>query len=533
MKRWTKFLVMPALLATYAALRDCNSVFENDELQHLHVVWSWTRGLTQYKDIFDNHTPLYHLVTAGLVSLLGLKASPDFVTQARLLSLPVFAATLAVAYRLLKNAFSLEPEEALTAACLLGLTSPFLAFGARPEPLWIFFFFSSLLVLSREKLGLKEGFYAGLINGAGAMVSMKTLVLLLPAQLLALVASGLLRKERRVGYKFLSGLAAGLPAVPLLVAAYFNSRDAFKELVYYTISYNTSGAPFHLSATAAVKAALYASAVFFALKYLSRRAGREALFYAASGLLLGLLFLLYPIMESQTVLPLRLLLYGAAAALLVKYGGRALPAGRRTAGLLAFFAAVLAFQLWNTKALTDVNAGKKAYIGRILQLAGPGDGDYVMDAKGESIFGRRPFYYGLELLAQRRMAAGQLSDTIPAAMKRTATKLLLLWYPGRFTPADMEFFQANYVPLPPPYCELWAAGKTVTPGPAGRPAFFDLEIPADYAAACSGGGAFSIDGKPYHGKPVRLDSGRHAAAAGKGCGRIDLIWAKAAEGAGT
>lgn len=530
MRSWPKFLAMPALLAAYAVLRDFNAVFENDELQHLHVVWSWTRGLTQYKDIFDNHTPLYHLVTAGLVSLLGLKASPDFVTQARLLSLPVFAATLAVAYRLLKNAFSLEPEEALAAACLLGLTSPFLALGARPEPLWLFFFFSSLLVLSREKLGLKEGFYAGLINGAGAMVSMKTLALLLPAQLLALAASGLLRKERRGGWKFLAGLAAGLPAVPLLVAAYFDSRDAFRELVYYTISYNTSGAPFRLSAAAAVKAALYAAAVFFALKHLSRRAGREALFYAASGLLLGLLFLLYPVMESQTVLPLRLLLYGAAAALLVKYGGRALTAGKRTAGLLALFAAVLAFQLWNTKALTDVNAGKKAYIGRILRLAGPGD--YVMDAKGESIFAHRPFYYGLELLAQRRMAAGQISDTIPAAMKRTATKLLLLWYPGRFTPADMKFFQTNYVPLPPPYRELWAAGKTVTPGPAGRPAFFDLEIPADYAASCSGGGAFSLDGKPYSGKPVRLDAGRHAAAAGKGCGKIYLIWAKAAGGDG-
>ncbi len=530
MKRWTKFLVMPALLTAYAVLRDFTSVFENDELQHLHVVWSWTRGLTQYKDIFDNHTPLYHLLTAGLVSLLGLKASPSFVTEARLLSLPVFAATLAIAYRLLKNAFSLEAEEALAAACLLGLVSPFLALAARPEPLWLFFFFLSLLVLSRKELGLKEGLYAGLINGAGAVVSLKTLVLLLPAQLLALGVSGLLRRERNVGWKFLSGLAAGLPAAPLLVAAYFNGRDAFRELLYYTVTYNASGAPFHLSSARAAEAALYATALFLALRLLSRRVGRAALFYAASALLLGLLFLLYPVMESQTMLPLRLLLYGAAAALLIRYGGRALPPRARGAGVLALFAAVLVFQLWNTQALTDVNLGQKAYIRRILRLAAPED--YVMDAKGESIFGRRPFYYGLELLAQRRMAAGQISDSIPAAMKRTETKLLLLWYPGRFTPADIRFFRANYLPLPPPYGNLWAAGRTVEPGPAGHAAPFDIEIPADYSASCAGGGAFSIDGKKYSGRPVRLAAGRHSAAAGKSCGKITLIWAKAAEGAG-
>ena len=33
--------------------------FDSDESQHLHVIWGWTRGLLQYRDIFDNHMPCF------------------------------------------------------------------------------------------------------------------------------------------------------------------------------------------------------------------------------------------------------------------------------------------------------------------------------------------------------------------------------------------------------------------------------------------------------------------------------------------
>jgi hypothetical protein len=37
--------------------------FNSDEPQHLHIVWGWTRGLVQYRDLFDNHMPLFHLAS--------------------------------------------------------------------------------------------------------------------------------------------------------------------------------------------------------------------------------------------------------------------------------------------------------------------------------------------------------------------------------------------------------------------------------------------------------------------------------------
>ena len=42
--------------------------FDSDESQHLHVAWAWTQGLLPYRDVFDNHAPLFHLLHAPLVA---------------------------------------------------------------------------------------------------------------------------------------------------------------------------------------------------------------------------------------------------------------------------------------------------------------------------------------------------------------------------------------------------------------------------------------------------------------------------------
>ena len=49
--------------------------FDSDEPQHLHVAWGWTVGLLQYRDLFDNHAPLFHIAAAPLLRLLGLLVS--------------------------------------------------------------------------------------------------------------------------------------------------------------------------------------------------------------------------------------------------------------------------------------------------------------------------------------------------------------------------------------------------------------------------------------------------------------------------
>ena len=37
----------------------------------MHTTWGWTQGLLQYRDFFDNHTPLFHILFSPLVAALG------------------------------------------------------------------------------------------------------------------------------------------------------------------------------------------------------------------------------------------------------------------------------------------------------------------------------------------------------------------------------------------------------------------------------------------------------------------------------
>ena len=65
------------LLASWGAILALRIVylrefrFDSDEPQHLHVVWSWVRGLVQYRDVFDNHAPLFHLMMAPVAAAVG------------------------------------------------------------------------------------------------------------------------------------------------------------------------------------------------------------------------------------------------------------------------------------------------------------------------------------------------------------------------------------------------------------------------------------------------------------------------------
>jgi hypothetical protein len=74
-ERQTRFIF--ALVAGAAAVR-LWFIFahriDSDEPQHLHVMWGWTRGLVQYRDVFDNHLPLLHLLFAPVMALVPERA---------------------------------------------------------------------------------------------------------------------------------------------------------------------------------------------------------------------------------------------------------------------------------------------------------------------------------------------------------------------------------------------------------------------------------------------------------------------------
>ena len=65
---------------------------DSDEPQHLHVVWAWTHGLLPYRDVFDNHMPLFHLLSAPV--LLAVGERPTAILWMRFLMLPQWCAAL-------------------------------------------------------------------------------------------------------------------------------------------------------------------------------------------------------------------------------------------------------------------------------------------------------------------------------------------------------------------------------------------------------------------------------------------------------
>ena len=66
--------------------------FGADEPQHLHVIWGWARGFVQYRDLADNHMPLFQILFAPIYKLIGDRGTilldaghPAIVLRCRLL----------------------------------------------------------------------------------------------------------------------------------------------------------------------------------------------------------------------------------------------------------------------------------------------------------------------------------------------------------------------------------------------------------------------------------------------------------------
>src|SRR5438093_9074504 len=108
--------------------------FDSDESQHLHVTWGWTAGLLQYRDVFDNHAPLFHILTAPILAALGER--DDILLYMRAPMLLPFAVVVATTYILGRRLYS--PAVGAWSALLLSLLPPFFlkSLEFRTDNLW-------------------------------------------------------------------------------------------------------------------------------------------------------------------------------------------------------------------------------------------------------------------------------------------------------------------------------------------------------------------------------------------------------------
>ena len=518
------FLFVLAIKVCYVRGLTVNS----DEPQHLHVAWGWTQGMVQYRDFFDNHTPLFHLTMAPLVAWIGEQA--DIIFKMRMAMLPLFAASLGCIAWL---GARLSSQRAGLWAALLAATCPVFLIKSsefRADVLWMTVWVATLAVALTGPFTRRRAFVAGLLLGVCFGVSMKTLLLCLSLLAsLGLLGVVLQKAERK---RLLAASAAnalpalaGVSIVPLALVGFFAAKGALGDLLYCVFEHNAVPGQGPGLCQMLWQCTLFLLLPLPLLGWMGRvilrgdversLAFRRTLVFFVGTVYLLLLYCFWPHVTAQSYLPaVPLLALSLAPWVLLRWKKRGAP-------LLLGVAVVqiaLAVQMkspFSTRSLKD-----QALLAHVLQLTKPTD--FVMDSKGETVFRRRPFRYVLETLTLRRMERGLIPETIAQEMMKTRTCVALL---KRLPAQSRQWVTQNYVPVTQ---QLFVTGCFLPPPAAeGGARAFEVAIAAEYVVASANGCVpGKVDGVACAG-PVFLNPGAHTFS-GADPGPLAVFWAQAA-----
>lgn len=282
--------------------------FDSDEPQHLHVAWGWTAGLLQYRDVFDNHPPLFHMITAPLLALVGERA--DVLLWMRMAMVPLFLVVVGCTFVVAKRLYS--ATAGLWAALLLTLFPPFFlkSLEYRNDNLWNALWMVVLVVVVDRPFTSRRAFVTGLLLGTGLAVSIKT-VLLAIALFAATALRRALHRDRAAVIGPLIAAAVGFVIVPGAVAAYFASEGAWDNLVYCVFTFNR---PVELSPSGLLFPFLVALIILAARRY--RHAQAPRLFCAlVAAIYTATMISFWPLISPLDLLPIMpvLAIFTAAA----------------------------------------------------------------------------------------------------------------------------------------------------------------------------------------------------------------------------
>jgi len=498
---------------------------DSDEPQHLHVVWAWTQGLLPYRNVFDNHTPLFQLLMSPLLALLGARA--DIVPCMRTATIPIWALGLALTWwlgRRLWNARVAWTATALTALFPLTYLS---SVQFRTDDLWWVLWVAA--VATAAVGAPQRGWLAlsGLLAGLAFAVSMKSSPLLI-TQLLALAMLALFWRlqGRAIAWRtWLSALPGWLLGLILPLGAFavfFALHDALPQAWYFTVTYNIvpglgdwSSGPVHFLLFPAVLA-LVALVAWRRLRDSTDPVLtlRRMVPFAGGALYLGALFSFWPLLTLQDLLPVMpLLLLGITGA---RMGARK----RVTAGFIVAFVLELALILAARPPWCDhLLHRQERDLAMVLKLTRPGD--YVLDAKGEAIFRPRPVFWVFEDIARYRIAHGLLHPHVRAALIRTGTPMMLDY---RMPDGDAHFIRTNYIPV---LGDLRVLGQRLSASAVDTKLHLSIAISQEYVLVSPQGEVHGarLDGAPLTG-PVRLARGHYTLLIPR-AGRYALVWAPA------
>lgn len=468
--------------------------FDSDEQQHLHVTWGWTAGKVQYRDLFDNHAPLFHMLTAPILAMLGER--PDILLWMRAPMLILFAVVVWATWDLGRRLY--DDRVAAWAVALLVLFPPFFlkSLEFRTDNLWNAFWMLALVAIVRGK----RPFLAGFLLGCALATSPKTAALLIAIVTAAL----LLRFFRRETWppRHAIEAAIGFAIVPVALTVYFASAGALDELVYCVFTFNGSLALLreYLWIGRAIFPFTFAAVIYAAWRM--RETPRlRWLLAVVIGVFTVTVAGLWPLISPRDFLPMMPLAAIFAAAVLRS----TVPIGVA----VAVFLGALFYYADRFENHTDWHV---TMMDQALRLTHPGE--RLIDIKGETIYRERPFYYALEVVTRSQMARGIIPDTIAVDVVRTRTYAAQADGP-MWPPAGRAWLSDHFVNLG----RLRAAGQWVRQDGA-----FTIGVPGEYVVLNARGEATgALDGTPYTGARV-LAEGAHRFEGEK---NVCVVWAPA------
>ena len=533
-ERWTASLL---LLAAFA-LR-CLYIFrfryDSDEPQHLHTTWGWTQGLLQYRDFFDNHTPLFHFLFSPLLAALGERS--DILTYMRCAMVPLWFLALWAVWRIGSQVFS--RRAGLWATVFLALLPWwfFCALEYRTDNLWAPLWLCALAVLVTGELTLKRAFAGGFLLGVCCCTSMKTSLLLSVSAMAAVAASQICARRfdpAALGrlWKPALALLAGLVIVPAAVCACFAAQGCWDQFYYCVIQHNVMpdvDANVHswyqrLAFPVALPFLLFFAARVARCSPNPPLALRRTFLFLFAGLYYVSLESFWALLTRQDYLPFYPVAILAAAPLLIWLVESAHLAARRTAILTTVALGLIATLLGGRPPWIDGTRDEREILREVLQLTRPGE--QVMDFKGESVFRQRAFYYVIEPLTFRRIKRHLIADTIPRDLMEKQVHVVVnrdRWYEG----GTQRFLTENYLNIG----QVRVAGRVLSVGETAPDTTlsFPVLIPARYVLWADGKPVQGIlDGQPYTGARD-LAPGPHTFRPEGTCRRLALFWERAAQ----
>jgi hypothetical protein len=470
--------------------------FNSDEAQHLHVVWAWTEGLVPYRDVFDNHTPLFHVAMAPMLAALGERA--DILLWMRGLMLPLFAVVVLCTYVLGKRLYS--HRVGLWSALLIAAFPPFFltSLEFRSDNLWTAIWMTILVTVAGRTYTARRAFVTGLLLGIALATSVKTVALII-ALFAATTLRRLLQRDDAEVLRPMLATLAGLAIVPATIIAWFATRDALDELLYFTLTFNSAlaGTSRNIWRGLILLPLLTGVAMAIARRYRNALAAR--LFCAlVIGFYLIAVSSFWILISPRDLLPVMPVaaIFAVAAIDRMRFRVPVL-AAVVVVNLIALYDYADRFQNRTDEHMTMMH--------QVLGLTRPGEP--IMDLKGETIYRPRPFYYAFETLTRAQMRAGLIRDTVPEAIVKTRCYVTQADGP-LFPPRANAFIHDNFLDVG----RLRVAGQFVRPDGT-----FTIVVPGRYVAITQRGAVAA---------PRELPAGTHRFERTE---RVAILWAPAFE----